>query len=57
MEEVETAKSLLEGKSCENCKRQKSEEMCVRWLGEACGWQWWNKAEEGVCDDWTNKSK
>ena len=34
---------------CSECKHR-NEEMCVQWLGEACGWQWWTRTD----DSWEN---
>ena len=57
MEERDAAKYLLDGKSCESCTRQKDGDSCVRFMGEAFGWQWWQKAREGVCDDWEGEKR
>lgn len=54
MSQDEIAKNLLLNKTCDNCNTQKSisDKQCVRYLGEACGWQWWEMAEENTCEDW-----
>jgi len=52
------AKNLLLNKTCQTCASQKShkdgENFCVRYLGEACGWQWWPQDIENTCEDWNN---
>lgn len=53
------AKNLLLDKTCQTCIAQKSSsegtELCVRYLGEACGWQWWPRNKENTCEDWKNE--
>lgn len=53
------AKNLLINKSCDVCRARKTEDsggkFCVRWLGEACGWQWMPRPSENTCEDWTDK--
>jgi hypothetical protein len=49
----EVAKNILEDRVCENCVHEQTEILCHKWMGEACGWQYWSKPDEGTCEDWS----
>lgn len=51
------ALNLLAGHTCENCKRQKHDDMCIRFLGESIGWQWWERNKSGTCEDWIGETE
>jgi len=61
MNEDIVAKSFLTDRNCQTCKTRKSVEdnvpYCVRYLGEAVGWQWWPQDKENTCEDWTDKQR
>lgn len=52
MEVDEVAKNLLANKICETCTRTKRDNMCVIYLDEAIGWQWWPMSKNGTCEQW-----
>lgn len=56
MNEDSITKNLLLDKTCKTCKARKSHgddgNFCIRYLGEACGWQWWPQDKNNTCEDW-----
>jgi hypothetical protein len=43
---------LLKGADCKTCQINQRDDECVRWLGEAVGWQWWPRDKRGFCEDY-----
>jgi len=35
-------------KSCNNCPSKPADNLCVQYLGEACGWKWMNRTDESA---------
>ena len=48
----ETAKNLLEGKTCDLCGMERDEDDCCIWLGGITGWAWVQNPGEGTCPYW-----
>lgn len=43
---------LLKGADCKTCLREQRDG-CIRWWGEAVGWQWSSKDGRGFCEDFS----
>jgi hypothetical protein len=56
MTKSDIAKNILLDRTCDTCSAQKVTDSgiktCRRWLGEACGLQWWPRPDENTCEDW-----
>lgn len=60
MKQTDITKSLLLNQTCQTCQTQKGTQveegkkvkMCIQFLGEAIGWQWFQQSKKETCDSW-----